>query len=124
MPWVERDGSNNIIGRYALKQPGTAEEFLEPTDPEILALGSGVVKAPLYSVNEYFAHRLTKITKYATDNGDGTYSDKVEETEYTYIGNKIKDLTHRVFFDDGVLKREEKIEFFTGDGGEFIEKES
>ncbi len=44
MPFVERDGAI-IVGRYAVLQPGRAEEFLGPDDPEILALVLLKVKA-------------------------------------------------------------------------------
>lgn len=37
MPYVERDGSNNIKGLYANEQPGYAEEYLPDDDPEVLA---------------------------------------------------------------------------------------
>lgn len=38
MPYVERDGSNKIVGVYNVSQPGRAEEFLAEDDPEIFGL--------------------------------------------------------------------------------------
>lgn len=37
MPYVQRDENNNIIGVFNREQPGFAEEWLEPDDPEIIA---------------------------------------------------------------------------------------
>ena len=37
MPYVERDGGNNIVGVYNAEQPGRAEEFLSASSSEILA---------------------------------------------------------------------------------------
>lgn len=36
MPWIERDGSNNIIALYGVKQTFTTEE-LPLDDPEVVA---------------------------------------------------------------------------------------
>lgn len=46
MPYVERDGGNNIIGVYARPQPGTAEELLADNDPEVLAFRNPPKPAP------------------------------------------------------------------------------
>ena len=35
MPWVERDGGGKVIGQYANKQPGYAEEFLDPSHADL-----------------------------------------------------------------------------------------
>ncbi len=45
MPFVERDGGNNIVGVYNVAQPGRAEEFLSDSDPEILTLVLVTAKA-------------------------------------------------------------------------------
>jgi len=37
MPYVQRDVSNAIIGVYASKQPGYAEQFLSADDPEVVS---------------------------------------------------------------------------------------
>jgi len=40
MPYVQRDGSNNIIGLFANLQPGRAEEFLAEDNAEVIAYQS------------------------------------------------------------------------------------
>lgn len=37
MPYVERDANGSVTGCYANAQPGYAEEWLEPDDPEVVA---------------------------------------------------------------------------------------
>lgn len=38
MPYVQRDQDGKIIGRFNVAQEGTAEEYLEDSNPEIQAL--------------------------------------------------------------------------------------
>jgi hypothetical protein len=35
MPWVQRDGSNNVIATYGVQQPGIADEFLDPSHADL-----------------------------------------------------------------------------------------
>jgi hypothetical protein len=37
MPYVQRDGSNNVTGLYQVLQAGYAEEFLADNDPAVIA---------------------------------------------------------------------------------------
>jgi hypothetical protein len=37
MPFVERDAAGNVVGLYACRQPGFAEEFLADADAEVIA---------------------------------------------------------------------------------------
>jgi len=37
MPFVQRDSNNAVTGVFANLQPGYAEEWLEPDDPEVVA---------------------------------------------------------------------------------------
>ncbi len=37
MPYVQRDGGNNITGAFHVKQPGKAEELLPENDAEVVA---------------------------------------------------------------------------------------
>lgn len=37
MPYVSRDGSNNVTGLFARPQPGRATEFLADDDAEVVA---------------------------------------------------------------------------------------
>jgi hypothetical protein len=36
MPYVERDQNGNVVGRFSMLQPGTAEEFLEDEHPDLV----------------------------------------------------------------------------------------
>ncbi len=37
MPYIQRDGSSNIVALYGLRQTGFGEEFLPDTDPAVIA---------------------------------------------------------------------------------------
>ncbi len=59
MPYVERD-AGVIVGRYAVAQPGRAEEFLSDSDPEILALELATAKDE--KRDAFIAEGVTRIT--------------------------------------------------------------
>lgn len=70
-------------------------------------------------------YRKDKETWYATDNGDGTYSDKVEETIFTYDSVSTSQLMYKtitVYHVDGTVYSTEKIEYYKNDQNEIIEK--
>lgn len=50
---------------------------------------SNTILEKKYRVDEYERGKLSVTTWYNVDNEDETYSNKVEETSYTYSGNKI-----------------------------------
>ena len=88
--------------------------------------GSGVELTPAYYEVEYSngaTGTLLRETWWHTDNGDGTYSDKVSETTYQYQGKKLVSRTEQTFWSDGTVKSSVKIGYFTLSTGGIIEKE-
>jgi hypothetical protein len=75
-----------------------------------------------YCVKDYLGQRLIKETWYEVDNGDGTYSQKVEETVYNYIQNKITSKTTTTFWLDEseILSKTET--YYTKDNKIIIKK--
>lgn len=68
-------------------------------------------------------YRLETEIWYDTDNGDGTYSGKAEETAYTYQGNSLIYKIHTIYFYDGTVDTQLKTEYFK-DQNKVISKES
>jgi len=66
--------------------------------------------------------RRIKETWYATDNGDGTYDDKVEEVDYTYSGIKVATKTVKKFRTDGSEYDSEPWDFYANDKTKIILK--
>lgn len=67
-----------------------------------------------YLVKDFLQNgRISLETWYDTDNGDGTYSGKIEETIYTYIGNKLTEYVIKIFLLNGVLLSEQKYEYYS-----------
>lgn len=55
-----------------------------------------------YEVNQYdIFNKLLSQEWYKTDDGDGTYSDKVKETTYTYTGNTLDSRSVLTFATNG-----------------------
>lgn len=73
------------------------------------------------------AGKLLRRTVWATDNGDGTYADRVEETLYTYGTKKQKNtlLSRAIttYFADGSVRSTKTIGYFTVSSGGVVEKE-
>lgn len=46
MPYVKRNAANKVSGVFVAAQPGFAEEFLAPDDPEVIAYNTPKVDAP------------------------------------------------------------------------------
>jgi hypothetical protein len=68
--------------------------------------------------------KTSAIKRYATDNGDGTYSDLVEEMLFTYSGPNITAKEHKVYLDDTSLHKHEKWEYYTSSTFNLIEKKT
>jgi len=77
-----------------------------------------------YCIKEYSTNKkkLQKETWYETDNGDGTYSDKIEETEYVYDGNKIVREEVTMFWPDGSERDSYTVTYFTQEGNKVVKK--
>ena len=65
-------------------------------------------------------------TWYATDNGDGTYKDKVEETTFTYQSGTAVLLykTVAVYYADGSEVSSTRYSYYKNSMGQIIEKKS
>ena len=78
-----------------------------------------------YQISSYDDfHRLSKITFYDTDNGDGTYSGKVNETTFEYFENSSVILHKKVviFYFDGSISSTDNYDYYKNDKNEIIEK--
>lgn len=75
-----------------------------------------------FLVKEFSAqNRLVKETWYAIDNGDGTYSNKIEETVYEWSKNDMIGRSFKKFWLDGSETTEEIWKYFKN-GKNIIEK--
>lgn len=66
--------------------------------------------------------RLSTETWYATDNGDETYSDKVEESTYTYQGNDLISKEVVTYYADGSTQSTITHNYFMNSDDEAIVK--
>jgi hypothetical protein len=68
-----------------------------------------------FLVKEYSngSRTLLKETWYHTDNGDDTYADIVEETVYSYTGNKVDSYTVTSYLKDGTAIEAKTYNYFT-----------
>lgn len=66
---------------------------------------------------------LQKETWWATDNGDGTYSDKSYEIVYNYTGVNLMSRTETEYLSDGTTSTTKTIGYFTTSDGTVVEKE-
>jgi len=74
-----------------------------------------------YRIKKYTGNRqLKKETWYHTDNGDGTYADKVEEIIYHYSNKKLTGFTINKYWMNGDLRETEEYEYYQN----IIEEES
>jgi hypothetical protein len=66
-----------------------------------------------YCVKEYQGRRLVKETWYENDNGDDTYSQKVEEIVYNYNQNNLISTVTTTFWTDETPILSKTVEYFT-----------
>lgn len=103
---------------------------LAAADPQITvegALGTKALRQKNFQVSSYDnLKRLSTITYYETDNGDGTYSGKSEQTTYTYVDNKTTLLRRKVevFCTDGTVFSEDNFDYYKNNKDETIEKKN
>jgi hypothetical protein len=76
-----------------------------------------------YEITTKQGVKTTAIKRYATDNGDGTYSDLVEEILFAYSGPNIISKEHKVYYDDANLHKREKWEYYTN-SSDLVEKKT
>lgn len=74
-----------------------------------------------YEVIEKSGGRIDSVSRYTTDNGDGTYSGLVQEMLYSYQGNKLLSVETNTYDGDGELLATETETFFT-DGSSTVRK--
>jgi hypothetical protein len=77
-------------------------------------------KISIYDNNQ----RLNNIIFYDTDNNDGTYSGKAEETTYEYFNNTTILINKKIenFYFDGTIYKTENYNYYKNDNNELIEK--
>ena len=68
--------------------------------------------------------RVVRSTTYSVDNGDGTYSQKVDNMIRTYSGDSIISEAVQEFDIDGAVKKTITRNFFTNDDGAVVIKEA
>lgn len=68
---------------------------------------------------------LLSIIEWATDNGNGTYSDKVKEVAYEYNSNnsKLISKTTTEYYADGTVRSQVQTGYFVSANGSVVEKE-
>ena len=64
--------------------------------------------------------QITSIKRYAVDNGDGTYSDLVEEDSFTVQGGRVLSDKKKKFDSNGVVGGEVDHTYFTSANGDDI----
>lgn len=80
MAWVQKDGSGNIIGCFAVRQPGTADQEVANNDPALLAFIATVSSTPdpsdMNNVGKQMKALALLTRKYANDLKAGTFVTK------------------------------------------------
>lgn len=77
---------------------------------------------PTFKVESFTKGRLTSEKFYATDNGNGTYSDLVKEILYNYSGISILSKEEKYYDIDGSLQETKLITYFQNKSGDRIIK--
>ena len=88
-------------------------------------LNAKTIREKKYKISTYdVLQRLTNIVFFDTDNGDGVYSGKAEQTTYTYFEDKVSLLHKKVetFYYDGTVSSTENYDYYKNDNNELIEK--
>lgn len=86
---------------------------------------SGVVLRPKFVVQKFDNGYITEKLSYATDNGDGTYSDLVIRITYAYVpgsNNVLLSTTTEIYDVLGEIVTTSTRTFFSNDEGDQIEK--
>jgi hypothetical protein len=85
-----------------------------------------VEKEGKYRVVEYDANgQITSVKRYATDNGDGTYDDLVEEDVFVTQGGRVISETNKKYKSDGNVEGQKQFNYFSApDGLKLIRKEA
>lgn len=135
--WLEQIDNEVIVKQSDVDAASTLAEVnaialdtatLAAADPQITidgALATKSLSQKNFQVSAYDTlKRLSTVTYYETDNGDGTYSGKAEKTTYTYVDNKSTLLRRKVelFCTDGTVFSEENFDYFKNNKDETIEK--
>lgn len=80
-------------------EPSAGEK--SQVDSAVAAHNGAGVGEKNYLVRSYSGNLLATETWYNTDDGDGTYSGKVETTSYTYSGQKLVSKSVQSYYTDG-----------------------
>lgn len=83
------------------------------------------LREKIFKVSKYTQQsRVEKETWYDTDNGDGTYTGKAEETIYTYSNSILLYRTTVIYYYDGTVSSTTKHEYYkNAANNEIIEKQ-
>lgn len=76
-----------------------------------------------YRVTSNLTNNTITDSLYATDNGDGTYDDLVEETVYTYSNGHLISKTTTIYYDDGGIHTQRSWSYYRN-STKSIEKET
>jgi len=108
--------NNGCIVEMTVNEKSVIDDFLN----------AKTLRINKYKILKYDSmNRLTKETLYDTDNKDGTYSGKAEDTVYTYSENDNSVLLYKittVYYYDGTVAESVKTEYYKNDNNEIIEK--
>ena len=93
--------------------PNDPSHTLEPSKVSVLETNENYLGEKNFCVKEYQGRRLVKETWYENDNGDDTYSQKVEEIIYNYNKNNLISTVATTFWTDESPITSKTVEYFT-----------
>lgn len=113
-----------VPNRYWKINPDdTITEMSQPEKDDVdQTVGSGQILAAKFEITEKERGKVAKIRYYATDNGDGTYSDLVHETIYTYQRRHLLSEEYKTYYSNGVLASTTRWEYYTSPSGNVVKK--
>lgn len=111
--WKHNSGA---IGEMSQAEKDAIDNYVDETE-----IGDKNFRVQQYSKN---GRTLLSETWYEVDNGDDTYSIKVEETTYIYSGRKVTAHKVEMFNRAGTVVESEDWNYFSSDDNKIILKKS
>lgn len=112
----------NDVPEPAFIRDGNAPNFHSWTGSDWTTKAQLTILYGRYKVTEYVSNNVVAIRLYATDNGDDTYNDLVEEYVFTYDGNRLASKVYNKYFNDGTVAKTRTWNYYRR-GSDTIEKE-